>query len=132
MVALARARAREFEARVRARSQLGLRDEWGLAAQVLWDFGQGLAHQQIALRARQRRQELRARQEALTDFRLYWDRVGGALTGRPKVLIDSDKVPGRRHLWLVPVELPPLPGAMVPARDRDGRERKDQTSNREP
>jgi Cu+-exporting ATPase len=54
----------------------------------------------------------RAGQEALTDFRLFWDALSRALTGREKVLIDSDKPPGRRGLWMLPPELFrwPVPG----------------------
>ena len=39
-------------------------------------------------------------QTTLTDFRLFWDALGRALNGRDLVLIDADKVPGRRTLLL--------------------------------
>ena len=62
-----------------------------------------------------------APQAVLTDFRLYWERLGDALAGRDKIIIDADKVPGRRHLWLAPFDPPRLPPA-VPA-ERGVRER---------
>ena len=57
-----------------------------------------------------------ALQGALTDFRIYWDSVASALGGRELILIDSDKIQGRRQLFLfdpeqlrvpVPMLLPP-------------------------
>jgi regulator of protease activity HflC (stomatin/prohibitin superfamily) len=55
---------------------------------------------------------------ALVDFRIYWDSIGKALSGRELLLIDSDKVAGRRNLMLFDPELfraaPPVimqPGA---------------------
>ncbi|CAN5603565.1 hypothetical protein BH10PLA2_BH10PLA2_22960 [soil metagenome] len=48
---------------------------------------------------RERNQHLRS-QIDLTDFRLYWNALSRALNGRDKVLIDSDKVPGRRNMLL--------------------------------
>ncbi len=43
---------------------------------------------------------LRSRQGTLTDFRLFWDALGRALSGREKLIVDADKVPGRRTLLL--------------------------------
>jgi hypothetical protein len=39
----------------------------------------------------------------LMDFRAYWDALSAALANREKIIIDADKVPGRRNLWLVPL-----------------------------
>ena len=50
------------------------------------------------------REEAVKQQAALTDFRLYWEMLAAALSGREKVIVDADKVPGRRHLFLVPLE----------------------------
>ncbi len=49
--------------------------------------------------ARMRTASLR-NQLDLTDFRLYWNALSQALSGREKVLIDSDHVPGRRNMLL--------------------------------
>jgi Cu+-exporting ATPase len=65
-----------------------------------------------AFLARQRVRAQGSDQASLTDFRLYWDALGRALAGRDKVLIDSDRVPGRRQLFLFDPEplRAPLPG----------------------
>jgi regulator of protease activity HflC (stomatin/prohibitin superfamily) len=52
----------------------------------------------------------------LTDFRLYWDTLAKSLQGRDLVLIDSDKVGGRRNLFFLDPELlrmPALPPWLV-------------------
>jgi hypothetical protein len=78
-----------------------------------------------------RRQRLRAGQAALTDFRIFWDNVGKALAGREIILIDSDKLHGRRQLFLidpeqlrqpVPMFLPPdrNPPPRTPLREEEG------------
>jgi Cu+-exporting ATPase len=51
-----------------------------------------------------RRHEAEAAQAALLDFRLYWEALGRALQGRELVLVDADKVPGRRQLLLLDPE----------------------------
>jgi hypothetical protein len=51
-----------------------------------------------------RRTEAQAAQAALVDFRLYWEALGRALQGREVVLVDADKVPGRRQLLLLDPE----------------------------
>ena len=53
-------------------------------------------------------------QADLTDFRLYWEMLATTLAGREKVIIDAEQVPGRRHLFLMPLEpfrmmLPAMP-----------------------
>jgi hypothetical protein len=69
-----------------------------------------------------RRADAVARQAALTDFRLYWDALTAALNGREKVVVDADKVPGKRHLWLTPFEPFPSPTMGPPTKPRDPRE----------
>jgi hypothetical protein len=68
-----------------------------------------------------RRQERIAAQKSLTDFRLFWDALGEALAGREKIIIDADKVHGRRQLLLfdpdqlrmpAPLMIPPERGPM--------------------
>jgi hypothetical protein len=59
----------------------------------------GSAQKGFAWYQQERLRTLRS-QIDLTDFRLYWNTLSQALTGRDKVLIDSDKVPGRRHMLL--------------------------------
>ncbi len=64
------------------------------------------------------RYEARQQHSELTDFRLYWEMLGSTLNGREKVVIDADNVPGRRHLFLMPLEPFRLTiPAMPPRRD---------------
>jgi Cu+-exporting ATPase len=120
-VRLAEARLDEFRSRYRARSELSLATEFRL----LGDMSRAVANGQDSKAAtgdyQRRRGEMLATQAALTDFRLYWQRLGDALTGREKVIVDADRVPGRRHLWLTPFDPPRLPPA-APT-DRGNRER---------
>ena len=82
---------------------------------MLWRSRQpALAYQEYV----RRRREKIAAQAALTEFRLFWDSLSRALAGRDKIIIDAEKVPGRRHLLLLePDQLrPPVPMLVPPAR----------------
>lgn len=64
-----------------------------------------------------RRKQKLAERRALTDFRLYLDAVVIVLRGRDKILIDVDKLPGKRHLLLMdPENAPRLPPVAFPPR----------------
>ncbi len=117
----------EFLALWRMRSQLDWSDEWRLlrgAFDIWWACGDMAATAQEY--DRQRRERVAA-QAALTDFRLFWNALTRALRGREKILIDAEKVPGRRQLLLfdpeqfrVPVPLlMPDREALPPRRPRD-------------
>jgi Cu+-exporting ATPase len=57
---------------------------------------------------------------ALSDFRLFWDALSRALSGREKVLIDADQVSGHRHLLMMDPEKFRPPAIMsLPANPRD-------------
>jgi Cu+-exporting ATPase len=115
-VALARARKADFLARYRARTQLSPAREWELLGAAVAAILSGQSSDEAGKEYQRRRGEALAGQVALTDFRLYWDSLGAALAGREKVLIDAEKVPGRRHLWLLPTEPTGFPfPAMTPA-----------------
>jgi Cu+-exporting ATPase len=118
-VRLAQARQEEFRARWRVRMQLSAADWLTLAGEVYDDLAAGVPKDQARERYRRRRQELQQRQAELVDFRLYWDGLSTALTGRPKVLIDAERLPGRRALWLVPFEPMPAPLPRQPARSSE-------------
>jgi Cu+-exporting ATPase len=122
-VRMAEARLEAFTARYRQRSRLPLAREWQFLRDAWLAVGRGEPPEQAGREYRRRRAEALAVQEALTDFRLYWDMLAGALAGRDKVLIDSDKVPGRRSLWMLPLE--PFrwgpPGAMPERGPREER-----------
>lgn len=89
-----------FEAQHRPRVELSLAQELELAfhadAEVL--FGEPV--ETVAVKYRLKRTKLLALQPTLVDFRLYWDAVSKGLAGREMLLIDSDKVVGRRNLLM--------------------------------
>jgi regulator of protease activity HflC (stomatin/prohibitin superfamily) len=125
-VSMARARLEAFLARYRARQQLSFETEAELFGSLLRAAANGQAPADAVRDYRKRHDEALSRQAALTDFRLYWDLLAAALTGREKVIVDADKVPGRRHLWLLPFDAfrvpvpimagPPERGPMAPPR----------------
>jgi Cu+-exporting ATPase len=119
-VHLAQARQAAFQARWQARNRLDLTTElllfWQEADQILT----GKPAQAVWRDFQKRRADTIAVQVFLSDFRLYWDMLASALTGRDKVIVDTEKIPGRRHLWLVPLELfrpPPMPPDRGAARE---------------
>jgi Cu+-exporting ATPase len=122
---LARARHDAFLARYRARSELTAAEELGLLRGAWHAVRDGQAPDEAGRDYLRRRGEARAAKAALVDFRLYWEALSAALAGRDKVIVDADKVPGRRHLWLLPPELPRppapamAPGARAPAMRRE-------------
>src|SRR5262249_162315 len=65
---------------------------------------------------------LKVRQGTLTDFRLFWDALGKALAGREKLIVEGDKVPGRRQLLLFDPEKFKVPvPVLVPDRTAPNR-----------
>jgi Cu+-exporting ATPase len=101
---MAEARVTAFTDRYRQRSMLTWVQEGQLFRDAWRAVERGMPVEQAGREYQRRRGETLAAQEALTDFRLYWDMLAGALAGRDKVFIDSDKVPGRRSLWMLPLE----------------------------
>jgi Cu+-exporting ATPase len=114
MVVMARAHSADFLARYRARRRLPPSEEWELVGIALAELWAGNSPGKVKEAHLRRRGEARARQEALTDFRLYWERLATALSGRPKIVIDAPRVRGRRSLWLMPLDPPPFSGAVLP------------------
>jgi Cu+-exporting ATPase len=114
-IRMAEARRSEFASRRDARSTLAFADEMALFWQAYEARTLGESDESIRRTYREKRLDLLRRQEALTDFRVYWDGLTSALAGRPKVLIDADRLPGRRQLWLVPFD-PPAAPALPPRR----------------
>jgi hypothetical protein len=93
-----------FLARYQARNALTISQELRLLQQAV-DAVQGGQAVADAYRDYERgRRELITLQIMVTDFRLFWDALSSALAGREKIIIDADKVPGRRHLLLVDPE----------------------------
>jgi Cu+-exporting ATPase len=105
-----------FLARSAARHTLDLEQEWRLFCAALAETLAGLPSAQVEENSQRRRRAALALNATLTDFRLFWDTLGQALQGRQLVLIDAERVPGRRHLLLLDPELlrPPAPILLPP------------------
>jgi Cu+-exporting ATPase len=115
---MAEADRAQFRARYRARTTLSSQQEWQLLQGAVRAI-RGGQHPADAYRDYgNRRKELIALQAALTDFRLFWDALGTALSGRSKLIIDADKVPGKRNLLLFDPELFRIPVPMLGTPDR--------------
>ena len=113
-VALAKAQQSAFLARYGARTQLSLKQEGLLLLDFFQEALRGRTSADLEHDYLRKREELVKQQSDLADFRLYWEMLVAALTGRDKVVIDADKVPGRKHLFLMPLEpfrmmMPPPP-----------------------
>jgi Cu+-exporting ATPase len=126
----ARAEVTRFLTLSTARKQLTSEQEQRLLRERQAAEKHGVSSKDAAAQYEQRRRDLLGLQASLTDFRLFWDALGRALTGRPLVLIDAQQVPGRRHLMLfdpeqfrvpvpvlVPDRNPPARGPARPAPD---------------
>jgi Cu+-exporting ATPase len=107
-----------FLARHQARNQLAPWQEWELLCEAVADAMNGMGPDDAYHEYERRRNNALAAQALLTDFRLFWDALGRALAGREKVLVDADKVPGRRHLLLVDPEQFRIPVPMQRLPDR--------------
>jgi regulator of protease activity HflC (stomatin/prohibitin superfamily) len=107
-----------FLARLHTRSHLDLAQEWRLLEPTLAALAEGQLEEVAWADYDRRRRKSLAAQAALTDFRLYWDRLGQALSGREKLLIDAEKVNGKRNLLLFDPDMfrMPLPLMSAPAR----------------
>lgn len=105
-----------FLLRQKARTQLPWLEEGQLAVQA-FTLPEAERDPTAAYGHYQRVRQERLRTQAfLTDFRLTWQAVVRILGGRDKVIVDADRLPGRRHLLLfdpeafrvpVPVLAPP-------------------------
>ena len=103
-IAQAEARQAAFLARYKARTQLSLKQESLLQLAAFQEALRGRSSEEVERAYGLQRAEALKQQAELTDFRLYWAMLTEALVGRDKVLIDAEKVPGRRHLFLMPLE----------------------------
>jgi regulator of protease activity HflC (stomatin/prohibitin superfamily) len=101
-----------FLFRQRARGRLSWANEVSLLWRAISSHQDGQPLAVVKQDYTRQRRKLLDEQRALTDFRLFWDTVSDALSGRSKVLIDTDRLPGRRMLWLAPFQpMQALPGA---------------------
>jgi len=98
----ARGEQARFLAWIDARSRLSVAQELDLFVDAVRRVDQGRATpQEAANEFWKRRSDLLAVRTTLIDFRLFWEGVGRALTGRDLVLIDADNVSGQRNLLLL-------------------------------
>jgi len=104
-LALAQAQQDVFRARWQARNRLPLGRELLLLGNGIDLYLTGKPAEEAARAYWTARREALSVQAQLTDFRLYWDMLTTALSGRDKVIVDAENVPGRRHLWLLPPEM---------------------------
>ncbi len=115
-----------FLARDRARSELSLATEGRLLVEAWAAVRAGRPASAAVEDYHKRRRELRAARAALSDFRAYWDALGRTLAGRDKMIVDADKLPGRRQLLLMDPEqfrvpaLTPTPAERAPVRSGRG------------
>jgi len=112
-LALAQARRDAFLARLEARS-LTWKQEVLLFLTLCENLLDGARSVDACRAYLADRQTAQAIQRGLTDFRTYWTALAAALTGRDKVLIDSENLPGRRSLWFFPFEPPRMPFPPAP------------------
>jgi P-type Cu+ transporter len=103
-ITLAKARQAAFLARYVARTQLSLKQEGLLLLDLFQEALHGRVSADLEHDYLQKREDTLKQQADLADFRLYWEMLTATLSGREKVIIDADKVPGRRHLFLMPLE----------------------------
>jgi Cu+-exporting ATPase len=73
----------------------------------------------VTARHRKERELLLAAQPGLVDYRLYWEAAARALVGRDMLLIDSDKVNGRRNLMLFDPDQFRVPFPVFMPQDRE-------------
>jgi P-type Cu+ transporter len=121
MVTRAEAATATFTAKQELRNNLSFRNEvklFGEALSLTWRTRQpAFAAQEYQ---RQRQAQIAA-QGALTEFRLLWDALGQALAGRDKLIVDAEKLPGRRHLLLLDPNQFGLPAPTLMAPERNQR-----------
>jgi Cu+-exporting ATPase len=107
-----------FLARVEVRTELDLETEGMLVGEAIAAIRSGQSPATAYADYRRRREQWQRVQAVLTDFRIYWDALGRALSGRDKLVIDADKVPGRRQLLLMDPEQFRVPVPVLTSPDR--------------
>jgi Cu+-exporting ATPase len=117
-VALASANADAVADWHMARTHLTASEDARLAAELLGQILNGRDAAFAVSEYQQRRTGLLAVRRSLTEFRLAWDALAVALSGRAKVIVDTDRISGRRQLLLYDPGPLPLP---APPRSEDRR-----------
>ncbi len=97
-----------------ARNSLAPEEEARLTAELEDRVRAGQERGPVAADIAARRQQALATRRALTDFRLGLAAIAAVLKSRDKILIDADKLPGTRKLYLLDPDLMPRLPAGVP------------------
>ncbi len=90
-----------------ARNSLTPEDDAKLNAELEDRVKRGQDRAVVAAEIQTRRQQLIAARRSLTDFRLGLAAITAVLKTRDKILIDADKLPGTRKLYLIDPDLMP-------------------------
>jgi len=111
-----------FLAQQKIRASLSPQQEWLLLRDAVDAVRGGQALADAYRDYDRRRREALTLQMLLTDFRLYWD----ALAGREKIIIDAEKIPGKRNFLLFDPDQLKMPMPMFvpdrgPMRQRSSR-----------
>ena len=107
-----------FLSRLQARRKLSLQDEVELVLSAADEIARGRSASEAHADYRRRRQERLELNARLVEFRTFWDTLGRALSGREKIILDADNVPGRRQLMLFDPERFRVPVPMLPTTRR--------------
>jgi Cu+-exporting ATPase len=126
----AQADAKAFLAWVHVRKTLSFDQEWNMWLAFIDDVQAGKAVAHASQDYEKKRAELIALQGEIVKTQLYWQTIGGALAGRPILLVDAQKIGGRRQLILFdtdqfrlpfPVLMPQGGNLSPPAPLKDGK-----------
>jgi Cu+-exporting ATPase len=110
-LALRTTRTAEAEAHQKVAEATATRDaalEWHTMRNTLTEDEEAALRSLPADEAKQKREAILAERKRLTEFRLALDAVVGVLKSRDKILIDADKVPGTRKLYLIDPNILPM------------------------
>lgn len=99
------------------RSRLTHEDEAALAVEFERRTKSGESAAQVTAELEVRRQAILSARRQLTEFRLTTDAAASTLTGRDKVFIDADALPGKRHLIVTDPAVPLFPPVAIPTLD---------------
>lgn len=118
LVQQAKADQATFLARRQMRGELSWRQEIALWAEVAEELLNQRSPEEVYRDHQERRRQWQEVQATLTDFRLFWDMLGRSLGGRDKLIVDAQKIPGRRQMLLFDPEQFRLPVPMLSTPER--------------
>lgn len=98
-----------FLGRLQARSSLTAEQECLAAGYAVLAMTRGATAFEVQNTLARHREKLAQMQATLTDFRLFWNVLSRTLSGREKIIVDAEKLPGRRQLLLVDPEMLRVP-----------------------